>query len=228
MQSNIRIASMGERLADQLRRNIIRGELQVGTHLVEDTLAETYDVSRGPVRDALKILSAEGLLDDRRRGFYVRGFSRADVEELYSLRASMESLAMTLAAERTGADGWGASEAELGVLYSAAAKQDWHAFADHDLAFHGTFYFLSGHSRLQSMWEQYRRTFGAMLDVANEQEVDLRPSADDHAVLLELTRERKLPQLLSRLEDHLAGSRNRMITALEPLWLQLEGSSPKS
>jgi GntR family transcriptional regulator of gluconate operon len=225
VQSNLRLATMGERLADQLRRNIIRGELAVGSHLVEDNLAETYDVSRGPVRDALKILSSEGLLDDRRRGFFVRGFSRTDVEELYSLRTSMEKLAMKLAAERTGADQWSASQAELDAMYATAAKRDWHAFAEHDLAFHGTFYRLSGHSRLQSMWEQYRPTFGAMLDVTNEQDVDLRPSADDHAVLLELTRGKKVPELMVRLEEHLAGSQHRMTTTLEPLWLQLEGAS---
>jgi GntR family transcriptional regulator of gluconate operon len=225
VQSNLRLATMGERLADQLRRNIIRGELAVGSHLVEDTLAETYDVSRGPVRDALKILSSEGLLDDRRRGFFVRGFSRTDVEELYSLRTSMEKLAMTLAAERTGADQWSASQAELDAMYAAAAKRDWHAFAGHDLAFHGTFYRLSGHSRLQSMWEQYRPTFGAMLDVTNEQDVDLRPSADDHAVLLDLTKGKKVSELMARLEEHLAGSQHRMTTALEPFWRQLEAAS---
>lgn len=225
MQQNLRLASMGERLADQLRRNIIRGELAVGTHLVEDTLAENYDVSRGPVRDALKILSGERLLDDRRRGFFVRGFSRADVEELYSLRTSMEKLAMTLAAERTGADEWAASELELKAMYDTAEKRDWHTFASHDLAFHGTFYRLSGHSRLQSMWDQYRPTFGAMLDVTNEQDVDLRPSADDHAVLLELTKQKQLPELMHRLEEHLAGSQHRMTAALEPFWRQLEPTS---
>jgi GntR family transcriptional regulator, gluconate operon transcriptional repressor len=221
---NLRLASMGERLADQLRRKIVRGELAAGTHLVEDTLAETYDVSRGPVRDAFKILSAEGLLDDRRRGFFVRGFSRNDVDELYSLRISIEKLAMELAAKVAAADAWGAPEAQLAKMYVAADSGDWRAFAEHDLAFHGTFYAMSGHARLQSLWQQYRPLFGAMLDVTNENDVDLRPSADDHSALLELTRSGQLPALRVRLEEHLAGSRERMIAALEPLWAE---STPK-
>ncbi|MDQ4213505.1 GntR family transcriptional regulator [Microbacterium capsulatum] len=218
MRQTVRHASLGERLADQLRREIIRGELEVGAHLVEDTLAARYDVSRGPVRDAFKILSAEGLLDDRRRGFFVRGFSPRDVEELYSLRSSMEQLAMQRAAEQAEPEQWGAVEAELAGMYAAAEHRDWHVFAEHDLAFHGAFYRLSGHSRLQAMWDQYQPTFGAMLDVTNEQDIDLRPSADDHAALLALTREGRIPELAARLAEHLSGSERRMTTALAPFW----------
>lgn len=220
MPPNLRLASMGERLAEQLRRKIVRGELTAGVHLVEDTLAETYDVSRGPVRDAFKILSAEGLLDDRRRGFFVRGFSRRDVDELYSLRISIETLAMELAAQEADAEAWGGPEAQLAAMYVAAEADDSRAFAEHDLAFHGTFYALSGHARLQALWQQYRPLFGAMLDVTNEKDTNLGPSADDHAALLELTRSKQLPALRTRLEEHLAGSRERMITALEPVWAQ--------
>lgn len=218
MRQTVRMASMGERLAEQLRRAIVRGELEVGTHLVEDALAAQYDVSRGPVRDAFKILSTEGLLDDRRRGFFVRGFSPRDVEELYSLRSSMEHLAMRRASEQAEPAQWGAVEAELTGMYAAAERGDWHRFAAHDLAFHGAFYRLSGHSRLQAMWDQYQPTFGAMLDVTNEQDVDLRPSADDHADLLALTKAGRIDELSTRLIEHLAGSERRMTTALAPFW----------
>lgn len=224
MRPNLRIPSMGERLADQLRNKIVRGELTAGTHLVEDTLAETYDVSRGPVRDAFKILSAEGLLSDRRRGFFIRGFSRADVEELFSLRLSMETLAMELASEITGADGWDEPQAKLDAMYDAADAGDWHSFAQHDLAFHGTFYTLSGHARLQSLWQQYKPLFGTMLDITNEKGMD-RTWADDHLALLDLARLQQLPAMRIHLKEHLADSKERMIIALEPVWAQSEASS---
>lgn len=221
MANVLRVPSLGEQLAYQLRRDIISGHLEPGRHLVEDALAEEHDVSRGPVRDALRILKSEGLLEDRRRGFFVRSFTRQDVEDLYSLRASMESLAFSLAAERAKGKAWSRAERELQEMYSCAEKQDGHGFAEHDLNFHSEFYALSSHSRLQTLWDQYRPTFGALLDVTNADYENLETVADDHRELLRAAQEGRTDELLPHLAAHLASSKHRMIEALEPTWQKL-------
>ena len=58
--SPIRAESLGERLANELRRRIIVGDLAAGTRLVEEEVAESFRVSRGPVRDAIKICAPRG------------------------------------------------------------------------------------------------------------------------------------------------------------------------
>ena len=74
-----RAPALGEQLAEVLRDQIIRRGLQPGTHLVEDALAAQYDVSRGPVRDALRQLESQGLVEARRRGYFVIGLTQEEI-----------------------------------------------------------------------------------------------------------------------------------------------------
>lgn len=213
-----RAQSLGEQLAGSLRLQIVNGELEPETHLVEDSLAEQHGVSRGPVRDAFRILSAEGLIADRRRGFFVKPFTADDVDELYSLRYAIESLACSLAVSQAEPNDWREARVFVREMAGHANLKDWHGFAVSDLAFHGEFYRLSGHQRLQSLWTQYRPTFGALLEVTTAQDIDLRPSAEDHESLLVLAEKGRDADLVAALKVHLDGSKKRMKNALGPVW----------
>jgi GntR family transcriptional regulator of gluconate operon len=206
----IRQEALGDRVAHDLRRRIVAGQVPVGTHLVEDALAEEYDVSRGPIRDALRRLVGEGLVESRRKGMYVTGLTEADVDELYLLREALETLAVRIAMANAGASGWRGAEACLDEMRAAAERGDVQRFAEADLEFHSQIYILAGNSRLRAVWEQYRPTFSAVLDVTARYDRDLRDSADDHAGLLEVLRGSDVDAALSRLRYHLAGSRTRL------------------
>ncbi|MGI5285712.1 GntR family transcriptional regulator [Nonomuraea polychroma] len=99
----LRNPPLGDQLLAQLRSLIVRGELSVGTHLVEGRIAERFGVSRGPVRDALRQLEIEGLVETRERGVFVRGLSDHDLVELYSLPGALEGLAIQEAIARLDA-----------------------------------------------------------------------------------------------------------------------------
>ena len=87
--------------AEILREQILTGNLRNGTHLVEAKLASRLGVSRGTIREALKMLSAEGLVDEEpRRGAFVVMLDRKDVREIYDLRAAIEGRAAYLLAAR--------------------------------------------------------------------------------------------------------------------------------
>lgn len=91
----------GERVYQGLRSAILRGELPPNARLVELNLAAEYGVSRTPVREALKRLSAEGLVtSDSSRGLVVRGLTFREVEEIYEVREVLDGLATRLAARR--------------------------------------------------------------------------------------------------------------------------------
>lgn len=80
-----------ERIADQLRREIRRGEIPPGGLLVQDELARRFGVSRNPLREALAALSGEGLVELRAgRRAVVRELSPAELVELYDLRICLE------------------------------------------------------------------------------------------------------------------------------------------
>ena len=80
------------RIAEQIRELIIRGVLSPGVHLGQMQLAEQFDASRVPVREALKLLAAEGiLLHDPNRGFFVATLSSGEARQLYRMRHLLEA-----------------------------------------------------------------------------------------------------------------------------------------
>jgi len=90
-----------ELVLERLREAILNRTLKPGDRIVEAELAQVFNVSRTPVREALRVLEAEGLLRRiPRKGLFVRGITREDVVEIYSIRIALESLAVSIAVER--------------------------------------------------------------------------------------------------------------------------------
>ena len=90
-----------EEVAELLRQRIFRRELEPGSWIDEVKLAQEYGISRTPLREALKVLAAEGLVTMKvRRGAYVTEVSETDLAEVYHLLALLESDAAAVVAER--------------------------------------------------------------------------------------------------------------------------------
>jgi DNA-binding GntR family transcriptional regulator len=84
--------SIPARIAEQIRELIVRGALSPGVHLGQMQLAERFGASRVPVREALKLLAAEGLLlHDPNRGFFVAALSSDEARQLYRMRHIIEA-----------------------------------------------------------------------------------------------------------------------------------------
>lgn len=88
---SIRRVSLASAVADKLREKIIRGEIQEGEQLRQDAIARDFDVSRIPVREAMRQLEAEGLINIvPHRGAVVSALSPDEIEELFDIRALLE------------------------------------------------------------------------------------------------------------------------------------------
>jgi DNA-binding GntR family transcriptional regulator len=95
-----------ERAYRLIRRAIVEGDFEPGSRLVEQRIGEMFDLSRTPVREALRALAADGLVTiERNRGAMVATMSDTDIRDLYELRARLESLAAERAATRIGDEG---------------------------------------------------------------------------------------------------------------------------
>lgn len=93
--------ALHEELAEQLRRAIIHGEFEPGMRISEKNLCEQFGVSRTPVREALKTLSAEGLVQlNQNRGAAVTKLTRRDLEDAFPVMGALEALAGELAARK--------------------------------------------------------------------------------------------------------------------------------
>src|SRR3954465_2999259 len=97
--------TLWQRVYDHLRSEILAGHLEPGTELAEVALSEQLGVSRGPLREAIGRLAAEGLVTVRpRRGAVVRSLSKEEFVELYQVREALELMAVRLAVPRLTAD----------------------------------------------------------------------------------------------------------------------------
>lgn len=213
---SIRVGSLGERIAISMRNSIVRGELRDGERLTEESLAKQFEVSRGPVRDALRVLVSEQLLEAEKRGYIVRAISANDIDELYAARQAIETLALRTAIARGSDANWGASMKALEKMQAAADQTNYDSYAFHDLEFHANFYRVAENRRLLNMWEQIAPTFAAIMSETNRQDMDLHPSLDDHKELLRAVTAGHVESALEQLDTHLEGSRRR-IRKLVPL-----------
>ena len=144
---------LGTAVMAALRASIINGEFAQGERLVETDLAQRFEVSRGPIRDALVQLERGGLVELRpRKGSFVRSLSATDVEEIYSLRTALETLALRIAAE-TKAPTTEMSE-HLDALEAAHRSGNRNAIGEADMALHRSFIAASDHQRLLDAWEK--------------------------------------------------------------------------
>ncbi|MGB3261328.1 GntR family transcriptional regulator [Paenisporosarcina sp.] len=84
-------ASTGVRLASELRIRIIAGLIERGSVLSENKLAAEFEVSRSPIREALKILASENIIRLERMGAVVVGLTEKDIKELYDVRLMIET-----------------------------------------------------------------------------------------------------------------------------------------
>jgi len=107
-------------IADTFRDMIIRGELPPGGRIIERTLCARLQVSRTPLREALKLLEAEGLIEiSQNKGARIMSFTPAEASNLFEVIAGLESLAAELAVTRISA-------ADLAVLDDLHAQMCGH------------------------------------------------------------------------------------------------------
>lgn len=149
-QSATRLQSQTQRAVAELRDMIVNNRLPPGSNHLETELAETLGMSRTPVREAMLLLAAQGLVEVRpRRGMRVLPLSAHDMAEVYDILIELEGLAAERAAERDlSADELGALEAALTEMEAALEADDRVRWAEYDQQFHDMLVSLSGNRRL--------------------------------------------------------------------------------
>ncbi|MEW1644227.1 GntR family transcriptional regulator [Streptomyces sp. NPDC091219] len=144
--------SLVTKVYEYLRDGIIEGELPPGTRLLERELSERLQVSRIPVREALPQLEAEGLITTLpRRGSVVTQLTLRDIDELFSIRTSLEVLAARLASRQAHADASALLSPAFARAELATAQGRMTEIATANAAFHEAIVNLSGSRLLISM-----------------------------------------------------------------------------
>lgn len=188
-----------------LRRAILKGELSGGTRLVQAELAAMLDVSTTPVREALRDLATEGLVQfDPHRGAIVTELSTEDVHDIYRIRMVLEPLAMREAVPKIT----DALLARLRTLHQsmmdAPHSADW---VDRNRVFHMAVYETAASPRLASIIRNLQDASVMYIGAALKDMPSLRDGANhDHGEILAALEARDVEAAVTALEHHLRTS----------------------
>jgi DNA-binding GntR family transcriptional regulator len=202
--------TLSDYVADQLRQTILADQFSPKERLVEQEIAESMQTSRGPVRDALKILENEGLIvRQSHRGAYVAQLHPEDFMEIYTLREALETLAIRYAIQNA-TDQEIDNLAELVKSMESLSRQNYSQVdaTDLDMDFHHTLCKISGHRRVLSAWESLSGQIRlVLLKHRLVHPDDLRErSVLWHYKIVDAMRERETEKAIRELRTHMAAS----------------------
>lgn len=148
-----------EMIADELESLIFQGLYKDGARLDEVQLAEKFEVSRTPIREALQRLSLSGLVEQiPRRGVFVRQPGPVELLEMFEVMAELEAASARLAATRITDEALAELHAVNARCEEAVAAQDFDGYYQENAHFHAMLYRQSGNSFLeQECLRLYRR-----------------------------------------------------------------------
>ncbi|QDG78283.1 GntR family transcriptional regulator [Labrenzia sp. PHM005] len=148
-----------ELIADELESLIFQGHYKDGARLDEVQLAEKFEVSRTPIREALQRLSLSGLVEQiPRRGVFVRQPGPVELLEMFEVMAELEAASARLAATRITDEALAELHAANARCEEAVAAQDYDGYYQENAGFHAMLYRQSGNSFLeQECLRLYRR-----------------------------------------------------------------------
>lgn len=163
-------------VVNAIRDRILSGELRSGEQLGQAEIAAQMNISRAPVREALRQLEEEGLVESiPYKGTFVARITRQDILELGSLRGMLEAFAIRLAMARADGAELRGLEGILGEMRVAAAADDYEAVTAGNVRFHSRICLLSGHRHLLETWERKSLLIRRILAVRNRMNIPLNP-----------------------------------------------------
>jgi DNA-binding GntR family transcriptional regulator len=188
----IRRQSLGEQVAETLRNLISTDRLKPGDRLVETELATKLNVSRGPIREAIKQLAVEGLVTSAEKGgAYVAEPSLDETRALVGLRYRMETYAIELGIRRITPDGIAELRGMIAEMRAAAAAGEADRLPDLDFRYHRTLWDWAGSKRLTEllslvvsplMLSKLWKTWHGDVIAAHEETLDAIESGDIAAI----------------------------------------------
>ncbi len=211
--------TLSDQVADQLRQAILLGQLKPGQRIIEQEIAEALALSRGPVRDALRILQNERLVVlNPYRGASVAKLTVDDAEEIYSLREALELLALRHALRVASDDQVRELSVVVDWMVQLLDRPD-HSLAElinTDLDFHFTLCRISGHGRLLSAWAALRGQVSLlMLTHQVIAGLDMSELAVGwHGLLVDAMLRRDAAEAEATLRKHLARSYQATVEAI--------------
>lgn len=216
-----------EIIADRLRDAILRGIFRPGQRLDQNEIAQVFKVSRSPIREALRTLAAEGLVEViPHHGAVVAELSLAEIEEILFLRGVLEGMAARLAVPKMGAEQIKALEE---ILHELSKTTDLDRWLQLNHRFHHAIYQCAVRPRLLALIDNLRNTITPYTREFIATTEHMREAAVSHQLIFEACVKRDALLAEQETHAHLAAvSKGIVIHARSQLSSRMEeqGQSP--
>jgi len=209
--------SLTSAVADKLRDQIIRGEIQEGAQLRQDAIASQYHVSRIPVREALRQLDAEGLIAIvPNRGAVVPALSPNDIEELFSIRALLEPEVLKRSISHLTENDFSEAEAVL-RRYVSELRRDDHmsSWGRLNWQFHSILYSRADQPRFMAIIRNVNNSGERYTRLQLYLTHGMKRANEEHHEILELCRKRDVSAACKLLRVHIQDAGESLKRALE-------------
>ncbi|PKO83422.1 MAG: GntR family transcriptional regulator [Betaproteobacteria bacterium HGW-Betaproteobacteria-11] len=205
---NLGTPALYEQVAERLRTRIFAHDLAPGSWIDEQVLAQEYGISRTPLREALKVLAAEGLVVLKpRRGCYVTEVSERDLDEVFPVMALLEGQVAFEAARRATSADFARLEALHAELERHAAAGDADRFFEVNGRFHSALQEIAGNRYLAQLLDDARQVIKLTRRDSLRLEGRIAQSLIEHREILAALRARDADLAARRMHDHLISGR---------------------
>lgn len=211
-----KISTIKQQVYDIIKENILDGTFEQGEWLQEKKLAESLNISRSPVREALKELVGEGLLENiPNKGVFVKKYDRKVIDDIFEMRAILEKFAIKKIIEKSTdeeIDRLVELFNEMEKSYNAGDLLDYYRI---DTIFHATLYELCNNDILDHM-------VGGILPIIQPTKIGykqgmarFKKSLEEHRGIIEGIKDRDIPKALKYQRIHLDLAKQETIKNLE-------------
>ena len=202
----------------EIRRRILSGELSAESPLSEHQLAVELELSRTPVREAVKRLEREGLVRSiPNRGTFVAELTARDISEIYQVREQLEKFAARIAAERMSDEGIEMIEEEIVLSNKLASEGLMVEIVDSDIRLHKLIIASTQNSRLIAVLATLDDQMYRVRALFPQSSQWLEATLVEHATIVEAIKAHDGPRAEKAMEAHLRSSREHAVRRSLPV-----------
>lgn len=202
--------SLTDEIAEIIRERILKGEYKIGEKIKENQLATELRVSRTPIREAFKQLETEGLMEYvPNRGCFARGFTKRDIQDIYSVRKALEQLAVEWAVDRITDDEIETLKGQIDLMEFYTNRNDTKKVLELNNEFHQTIYGSTRSRFLSQILRSYQDYVNQARRTTLYGTKNLNCILEEHKGILAAIIDRDAKEAVARTGRHLDLSRER-------------------
>lgn len=203
---------LGEAARARVEQLVLTGVIAAGERVNELKLAAQFNISRGPVREALRALEHAGLLVAiPNRGVFVKKVDLADALNLYEVRAGLARVTGRLVAQRVSKAQIASLRSTFAKMQRACAARETAGFYSSNLHFHSQLIEFAGNPRLTAMSEAVRNELQLYLRDAVLGPAQLKKSQSEHRAVLDAIAKGDAQSAGAAFEAHILAGKQRML-----------------